>query len=392
MNTLVKEPLWTRDFVLICIYNLIVFISFQMLTPTIPLYVDQLGGNETIVGVVSGFFAISSVVVRPWVGQGLDRYGRLGIWLVGAAIFFLTNFGYAWALSIPLLIGFRVIHGVGWGVVTTSAATAATDLIPAPRRGEGMGFFGLGTNIAMATGPLLGFFIAGRLGFNILFWGAGLLAFIAFLVITIIKLPKVTAVKGGPAPSLWEPTAIRPSLYLFFATFVYGGIVTFIALYALQVGIANAGIFFTAYAVTLIFTRPVAGMLFDRHGHKLVIVPGFIFLGLSLIVLSLTSNLALFILSAITCGIGFGALHPALQALSVAKCAPNRRGAAQACFTASFDLGIGSGSIVLGVLAQYVGYSMMYLVSSIMVIIGLMVYLYMGIPSEEGEVALQRER
>jgi len=246
-----------------------------------------------------------------------------------------------------------------------------------------MGFFGLGTNLAMATGPLLGFFIAGSFGFSVLFWGAGFLALAAFLVITIIKLPQVTGGKGTPPPSMWEPTAFRPSLYLFFATFVYGGIVTFIALYAAEIGIANAGIFFTAYAVTLIFTRPIAGLLFDRHGDKVVIVPGFLFLGASLIVLGLTQNLTLFILSAITSGIGFGALHPALQALSVAQCAANRRGAAQACFTASFDLGIGSGSIILGVLAQHAGYSMMYLTSSIMIIIGLIVYLNLGIPQKE---------
>ncbi|MBO8129246.1 MAG: MFS transporter [Peptococcaceae bacterium] len=375
-----RPPLWTRDFILICIYNLIIFISFQMLMPTIPVYVAALGGNdEIIVGLVTGFFTVSAVLVRPWAGQGLDRYGRLGIWLVGAAVFVLAVVGYNWALTIPLLLALRVIHGAGWGVVTTAGATAATDLIPPPRRGEGMGFFGLGANLGMAVGPAMGFFLVTWLGFPTLFWSSAALALVGLLLITAIRLPEVHVKKGGSAPALWEPTAVKPALLVFFATFVYGGVATFIILYGLQQGIPNPGIFFTVYAITLIITRPVTGALFDCYGHRVVLIPGFLLLGAGMVILSLTANLLTFLAAAVISGLGFGFIHPALQALAVARCAPNRRGAAQATFTASFDVGIGIGSVLLGALAQFIGYSDMYLAAAGMAVIGLLVYLMVGI-------------
>jgi len=372
-----RPPLWTRDFTLICIYNLVIFISFQMLMPTIPVYVDKLGGNEIIVGLVAGFFTVSAVLLRPWAGRGLDRYGRRWIWLAGAVVFLLAVMGYNWAATIPLLLALRVIHGAGWGVVTTSAATAATDLIPPPRRGEGMGFFGLGTNLGMAVGPATGFFLVGSFGFPAMFWSSAALALLAILLIAIIRLPSVDIKQGGPAPSLWEPTAFMASLLIFFVTFVYGGVATFIALYGAQIGVTNAGIYFTVYAVTLIVTRPTMGAIFDRHGHRVVIIPGFLLTGAGTVILSQAGGLATFLAAAVVSGIGFGAIHPALQALAVAQCAPNRRGAAQGTFTASFDLGIGSGSVLLGILARYIGYDGMYLASAAMALVGLAVYLTM---------------
>ncbi|MFZ5900523.1 MAG: MFS transporter, partial [Bacillota bacterium] len=168
-----KRPsLWTRDFALVCLFNLAIFISFQMLMPTIPVYVDRLGGNQAVIGLVTGIFTVSSVALRPWTGLGLDRYGRRGIWLAGTLVFVLAVAGYNWALSIALLMMLRVVHGAGWGILTVSAATAATDLVPPPRRGEGMGFFGLGANLGMAVGladslaAFLGAAVVGGLGFG----------------------------------------------------------------------------------------------------------------------------------------------------------------------------------------------------------------------------------
>ncbi|MDI6710391.1 MAG: MFS transporter [Thermoanaerobacterales bacterium] len=370
-----RPVLWTRDFTLICIYNLVIFVGFQMLMPTVSVYVDAMGGSRLIVGLVTGIFTVSSVAVRPLTGLGLDRHGRRGIWLVGAAVFTLAVAGYNGAATVALLLVLRVIHGVGWGIVTTSAATVATDLVPLPRRGEGMGFFGLGANLGMAVGPILGFFAANHYGFPALFWSTAVLSLLALLVITTIRVPPVRARHGGPPPALWEPSALKPSLVMYFATFTWGGVTTFIALHAGQHGITNAGVYFTVYAITLMLARPTMGMLFDRYGHRVVIIPGLILLSAGMAILGLATNLPMFLAAAVVSGLGFGAIHPALQALAVAACAPTRRGAAQATFTSSFDLGIGSGAVLLGFLAQFAGYQWMYMASAGVALAGLAVYL-----------------
>lgn len=380
-----RPVLWTRDFILICLYNVVIFVSFQMLMPTIPVFVDSLGAGKIVVGSVVGVFTLSSVLVRPWTGRGLDVYGRRGIWVLGALVFILAVIGYNWALTIPLLLALRLIYGGGWGVITTAAATAATDLIPLSRRGEGMGFFGLGTNLSLAFGPAIGFFLAKAYGFPVLFWTSAALAALALVLMLTIRLPGVMAKKGGPPPALWEPTAFKPAVLMFFGTFTLGGVVTFIALYGAQHGITNVGIFFTTYAVTLVLTRPTAGALYDRYGHKSVLTAGFIFLSAGMVFLSLTANLVTFLAAAVVTGFGFGAMHPALQALAVARCVPHRRGAAQATFTTAFDLGIGTGSVSLGLLAQFVGYSGMYLASAGVALIGLLVYLLNGAEHPAGE-------
>lgn len=119
-----RPALWTRDFILVCLFVVFIFISFQMLMPTIPVFVQQMGGTPLMVGLVNGVFTISALALRPWIGLALDRHGRKLIWMIGTFVFVLATFGYIWALTIPLLFLMRIIHGAGWGVVTTASATA----------------------------------------------------------------------------------------------------------------------------------------------------------------------------------------------------------------------------------------------------------------------------
>lgn len=379
-----KEPLslWSRDFILICIHNIIVFVCYQMLISTVPIYVNELGGSDAVVGLATACFMVAALLMRPWVGRGLDLYGRTGIWFTGAVIFALLGMVYNWAVTIPLLMVCRAVHGASWSVVTTASATAATDLIPPARRGEGMGFFGLGNNVGMAIGPALGFVIIAASGFGALFWSSAALSLLALLLIFAIRLPCINEDHSGAAPAFWEPTALKPSLLMFFAAFIYSGVLTFIALYSAELGLSDPWYFFTVYAVTIILIRPLAGFLFDRCGQQAVIAPGFLLLGTGMIILSCATGLTSFLLAAILTGMGFGTLHPSLQALAVAVCAPNRRGAAQATFAVAFDIGMGGGALALGLVARFGGYSGAYLVSGVIALIGLFVYRLIGLKVE----------
>lgn len=376
-----KASLWTRNFILIILVNFFVFISFQMLLPTMPVYVQQLGATEDMVGLVTGIFTITAVALRPFSGRALDTKGRKTVYLFGLIIIVFSTYAYNLAGTVAAVLAIRLIHGVGWGAGTTAAGTIAADIIPKQRLGEGMGYYGITTVIAMATAPAMGLQIVASYGFNILFLTSAVLVVIAILIALLIEFQPVNPsvpVDQPAKPALFEREAYRPAIIIFFLTLTYGSIVTFIALYAAQFKIENIGIFFTVYALTLLVSRPYFGRMADKKGFDYAMIPGFVCIALTMIILFFAQNIYFFLLAAVSYGIGFGATQPSLQAMAVYNVVPQRRGAANGTFMSGFDLGIGTGSIIWGLIAKVLGYSTMYLLGVIPVIIAFFLYFLMG--------------
>lgn len=376
--------LWTKNFVLIIITNLITFFGFQMLTPTLPLYVEKLGGSQTEAGFVIGIFAISAVVIRPIAGRGLDLYGRKGIFIIGLGVFLISALAYNWVPTVLSLLILRFIHGFGWGASSTAAGTIASDIIPRKRLAEGMGYFGIAGDIAMAVGPALGLFLTSSRGFPTLFFSSAAAILIAMVLAFLITLrpdnPVAGEVNHGVRPAYFEKTAFRPSLVMFFVTMTFGAIVSFLALYASQLGISNVGLFFTLYALALMISRPLFGRLADKRDNDIIIVSGMLAIFAALIILSQARAVGhpyqMLLLAAVVYGLGFGAVQPSLQAMAVRNISFNRRGAANATFFSAFDLGIGLGSALWGVIAEQSGYNVMYFAASFSALCALGCYMF----------------
>ncbi len=379
--TLDGKRLWTRDFVVITLISLFTFLGFQMLLPTLPIYARHLGGSDTAAGLVVGIFTISAVIIRPFTGHYLDLYGRKGILLLGLLIFTASVLAYAWAPSLLILLAFRFLHGFGWGLSSTASSTAATDIIPRSRLGEGMGYFGLAGTLSMALAPALGLYIINNFNFNALFLLSAGMVVIAIMLALTINYHKPARSSAGF--SLVEKAALRPTIVVFFITMTYGAIVAFIALYAAQQGISNIGSFFTIYALTLALARPVCGRLADKIGFDFIIVPGIILVSSAMFLLYFASSIQWFWLAAIFYGAGFGAAQPVLQAQAVISVPLQRRGLANGTFFTGFDLGIGLSSIMWGAVAEVTGYSVMYLLATIPAIAGLACYLLLGRHTKE---------
>ncbi len=384
------EPLWTRNFILVILANLVIFTSFQMLLPTIPVYVEHMGGQAAIQGLVIGVFTFSANMVRPFVGWALDSVGRKLIFLFGLFVFVLSALLYIWTPSVTGLFVIRFIHGFGWGFSTTAAGTIASDFIPKKRLGTGMGVFGLASTMAMAIGPALGLFIIGRSTFNVLFYVCSGFAFLALLLGMSIKYPQQP--KTDPMAnnkltrskfSFFEKKAIAPATVMLLSNTTFGAIVTFVALYAMQRGIANIGIFFIVYAATLAITRPLAGMLLDHDLWDAVVVIGLSSVAGAMVLLSQAQSLGMFLLVGLIYGVGFGAIQPSMQALSVREIPFERRGAANGTFYIGFDLGIGIGAIMWGVVSQATGFSIMYLVAAVPALLALAAYVVAARPHKQ---------
>lgn len=370
-----QPKLWTRDFILICTATFFIFCAFQILMPILPKYAQTLGADEKIVGLVTGLFTISALLARPFIGRELDRGGRRRIYLLGLVIFFLAILGYLWAPTLLLLMAFRLVHGVGWAGASTAAGTIVADIIPPARRGEGMGYYGVASTLAMAVAPALGLTLLVKYDFTLIFIVSLVLTGGAFIIGRAIKLESHSKPQDGQKKAtIFDLRALKSSLVLFFMTFSYGGMVTFLPLHAQEQGIENIGPFFTIYAIGLLITRPIAGKYYDRKGPDLIVIIGMIAMFLGTFILGQSSSLSIFMVCGILYGIGFGSVQPTLLALALHGVEPQRRGAVNGTVFSFFDLGIGLGSMVLGVFADSFGYSNMYTFASIAPLVGLALF------------------
>jgi MFS family permease len=368
---------WVKDFLLTWISRFSVFLAHHISRPLIPLYLITFGASSTVIGAVMAVFTITATVMRVPIGLLIDRVGRKPFLLYGAAIFGLGNLGYIWAPSILLLIPCRILHGLGWSGCTTAVTTVAADIVPQARRGEMMGYAVMASSLAGAVGPVLGFALFHRFGYPGVFFGAGVFLLLSFFA----GLPIVEPTRAKPAArkdSRWIDTiavkeTLHPAIAVAFLSFGHGGILTFLPIQALQLGMANPGIWFGAYAVCILLSRPIAGPLSDRISRRAVILPGLILNIAGILLLAMATSSNWLMAAAIVAGFGTGAAQPALMTVAVDQSAAARRGQSLAQFQLFYDLGIGIGSLTLGALLDLVDqdFSIMYLTTAVVALIGL---------------------
>lgn len=370
--------IWTKDFIFICIANFFVFLSFQMTLPTIPLFIRELGGSEQSIGLAVGIFTFSALIIRPYAGHALETKGRGVIFLTGLMIFILSVGSYSFISSIIFLFAMRIVQGFGWGLSTTASGTIATDVIPSQRRGEGLGYYGLSGNLALAFGPTLGLILIGHISFQWLFTFCALLGLMAFILATFITYKKAAHKKKFYTAKwdFYEKSALKPSLLIFFITVTFGGIATFLPLYTAQKGIEGIQTYFFVYAMALMITRTFSGQLYDRKGHRFVFIPGTLLIFTAMLLLAWLPSSFILFLAAFCYGFGFGTIQPALQAWAVERSPKNRRGMANATFFSFFDLGVGIGAIVFGQIGHRLGYASIYLSAAISILFAISFYLY----------------
>ena len=368
------ERLWTKSFILMNAGMLFLFIGFYMLYPTLPLFIKQMGGSESQVGLAMGAFMLSAVILRPIIGGLLDRFGRRAFIVWGLLLFAVAMYMYDWVGGIMALMALRILHGMSWGISTTSMLTAITDMIPLNRRGEGLGWSGMAMTLAMAIGPMFGIWVSGNLSFNALFLIASGLSVGALLLTFGAKMP-FQPQSGIRRIEIFEKSVLPVTTSVFFLFIAYGGIITFVPLFAESIQV-NSGTFFLVYAATLVLIRPIAGKLSDRYGEAFIIIPALVVTVLAMIALIFSTGLFGVLASAVLYGIGFGSAQPALQAATIRLVRPERTGVANASFTTATDLGIGLGAIMLGWVSQNTSYQVLFTVSAVSVVFSLLVFTF----------------
>ncbi|SFT62214.1 Predicted arabinose efflux permease, MFS family [Selenomonas sp. GACV-9] len=370
-----KERLWTIDFIALVVTNGLLFAGFHFLLPTLPVYVASLGASGQQIGLIAGIFGFSAIFIRLFTDTGVRALGKKKCLYLGLGLSILATAGYSVFDSVSGLIAARIIHGFGFGLTTTFAAALAADVIPAARRGEGIGYFGLGSTVAMAMAPALGIMLLMDFSPAALFATSGLVTFGAVIAARICHAPE--KMSELPRPALHSSirnrfyehgTGIPAVLTIFFGA-AYGSVNTFIAMMAAEAGIPSSGLFFIVGTVFIFISRPFGGRLLDRFGAFAVVLPGAVLYLVALGIILMANSLTLLLTASAFYGLGAGLLLPALMTWMLNVVRADRRSSASATFYNMLDIGTSTGILVLGGVADAIGYIAMYrYVATVMVL------------------------
>lgn len=374
-----QVKLWNKDFILIIVINFLVFMNHLMILSTFPFYIEYLGGSEAVAGFAAALFSIIAVVFRPFIGWMLDNGKRKIILIIGLCGMALMPIGYLVFATLYLAFVCRMLHGASLAFSNTSTSTIATDIIPKPRFAEGMGMFGLATALATAVAPALGLALMDYMGFTMLFLFAAVSIVIALILFLIMKVPKVEVEKKPlNLKGLIDKDAVPASATALVFMLTYGALENFTAKFAAEQNLPSGGIFFAVMAVALLLTRLLAGKVTDRHGESFFAYSCNAAMLIAFLLMGLFPNVAIYLLAAVLAGFGFGGLEPALQSMAVAIAPPERRGSANSTFLCAYDIGIGVGGGIAGVLISSFGYSQMFVIMTMFNILSVVIYVLWG--------------
>ncbi|MCZ2278207.1 MAG: MFS transporter [Bacteroidia bacterium] len=378
-NPYTKEKLWNKNFINACAANFLIACSFYLLMPTIPIYLsEQLLVPESKIGIVLSSYVLALLLIRPFSGYLVDVYPRKPLFLLGVSLFVAMFFGYYFAVTILFFVVLRFIHGLFWGVSTVSANTVAIDIIPPSRRAEGIGFFGVNMNIAMAIAPYIAVNIYESYGFPVLITSAIAMGVLAVFAVNLIDIPKRKKAARKP-PVSFDRFILIKAIPIFinqlFLSFGWGTLIAFAVLYGKRIGIHNPGIFFLFIAAGIILSRINSGKFVDRGYLHWVMTVAIIAITIGYLCFASFQNVYSYGLSAFILGLGFGTLFPALQTIYNNMAPASKRGTANSTYLTGFDLGIGMGMLFGALLSEYAGFSFMYLVTAGLSLLSLFIYL-----------------
>jgi MFS family permease len=372
------EKIWKRDFVFLILSNFLMYITYYAILSALPIYlVSYLHASKMQVGIVVGTYTVASVLVRPFSGFALDKFGRRTIFLSALIIYSLLFAGYLIAITITSLIILRFAQGLTWGFTTVSGSTIAVDNIPASRRGEGIGYFALSTTLGMSVGPIIGLFICHQWGYTAMFVSGCFISIASLSCAYAVHLRKRFLVGKHIKlkwNSLFEKSSIRPSLNVFITMIAYGGLVSFIALYGREIGIQNSAMYFLIFSIGIAAARLTAGKEFDKNGPRKIITLCLMLLIAGFPLLALAKSEILFYLSALIIGFGNGVIFPTFQSMVNNLADSTHRGVANSTLYTAVDLGMGLGMIMAGLIAQHISLAAIFWISSIVCIAGLIFF------------------
>lgn len=388
------ERLWNRNYCKVMTANFALFFAFYLLTPLLPLYLHEtFGATKDVIGLVLSGYTVTALLFRPFSGYMVDSFPRRTVLLAAYSAFAIFFAGYLAASTLLLFTLVRTLHGGPFGAVTVANSTVAIDVLPSSRRNEGIGYYGLSNNLAMAISPTFAIFVYSQThNFQLLFWLAFAIALFGLTVDATVKLrPRATT--AAPQKLSLDRFFLRRGwligLNMVFFGFCFGVLSNYLAIYGKQVlhMTGGTGTWFMLCAVGLILSRlqggkalrqgrlthnASEGMVISLVGYTLFILLPTLAQQLHLSTQSLP--LAGYYGSAILIGLGNGHLWPAFQNMMISVAHHNERGTANSTILISWDIGMGLGVLAGGILSELLGYSPAFWTVALVNLLGVALY------------------
>lgn len=367
------QPIWTKSFISLFCTNLSVFIVFYGLTATLPLYATGLlNKTDQEAGLLMSIFLLSAIIFRPFTGKILDLAGKRKMLWISLCLYLVCTVLYYFIHPFGLLLALRFLHGIGFSIVTTAAGSIAADLVPAARRGTGLGYFTMSTNLGVVLGPLISLSLIQAYSFDMLFIILSLLmvtgAFISLMVPDLKVQAGVKAKRKLSLNDLFEKNALPVACLAGLIGLSYASVLSYLSIYAQKIGLLPlTSTFFLVFAAVMLLARPFTGRLFDVKGPQYILYPGLFLFMAGIVMLAYTHTAVTFLIAGGFIGLGYGSLVPSLQTLAIQSTSIERSGYATATFYTFFDGGIALGSYIFGIIAAAHGYHSIYLISGALV-------------------------
>ena len=382
-----REPgIWNITFIILMMISFFQTMGQMMMNVLIPLYVYDIGAPAQIVGMTVGAFAISAILVRPFIGPAFDAFNKKMILIISLLVIAVSTFLYSVATTVTAIFVIRLLHGAGLATSAALAQAMAADALPIQKMNSGISIFGLALAVSQAIGPIVGLTLLDFVGFQWAFRISALVIVGGLILACLIKEPgnHVRKPYQLKLDRMFSKSAVIPALMIALLSIPFSCINAFIVIYGNLLGIGGMGAYFAVYAGCLLATRPLFGSLSDKHGVQRIIPIGLCFFVASILVLTLASNLPLFLLAAAVGACGYGAVIPLLQSLGF-LCSPyDSRGAASNTTFLGLDAGNLVGPTIGGMivslfiasgLSEAQSYNGMFFVLIVPVLIAFIVFL-----------------
>lgn len=360
-----KERLWNTNYLKVMGSNFLLFFAFYILTPLLPVYLnEQFKADKDMIGLVLSGYVVATLLIRPFSGFIVDSFNRKKVLMLCFFVFFICFAGYIGAGTLLMFAIVRTMHGIPFGAATVANSTVAIDVLPSSRRNEGIGFYGLSNNLAMAIAPSAGIYIYSATGnFGLLFWIALALALAGFFCASSVKLPRREKVKDKPALSLdhfflgraWL-MAINISLF----GLCWGVMSNYVAIYGQEMlGITDGtGIFFMILSGGLVAARLFGARALREGRITRNCTTGVLCSLVGYVLFALSSRFGewSYYGAALFVGLGNGQMYPAFLNMFVKVARHDQRGTANSSILISWDLGMGIGILMGGFIVEYISY------------------------------------
>jgi MFS family permease len=369
------QKILTRDFVLNFLAQFAFsFVSF-ILIPTLPVYLSRFEIKAGEIGFLIGILSVFSLIPRPFIGRALLRIPERKFMIAGAMLYILSSIAYLLAPPFwPFLI-VRILQGVGLAFFSTASVALIANITSENRRGQIITYYFLSFNFAFALAPYFGMVIINQFNFTVLFLVCTGLSLCTFFITLKLKDVQSAPIENESIQHqpFFNRQVLPSSIMAFLLNVIWGSLGAFFPLYALRHGVSNPGIFFAFIAISLILGRSLGGRILDIFAREKVIIPCFIAIIVSLVVLTFSTTLQMFILVAIIFGTGWAFLYPSLVVYAVEN-SGSARGPAMGTFTALADLGAGIGPMIMGLILEWTNYPVMFFLLTLIVTINFLYF------------------